>query len=156
MIISIPDSFVWKDIKSSQTSGAGEAKLYIGSKNEELVHDAYFNNFTNITCTFDKANLIAHIDRMIAEIPNFIRTRQERVLLETYYGNLKNEINPLTNFSFALEKHTDATRYYIRPLSGNINSKKLWNDFFRKIPISQYSHLRIDRNGTQYTFYLES
>jgi len=155
MDIKISDSFVAKSIKSSTTTGAGEAKLYIGKRSDEANLDLYFNAFSNITCTFDPVNLLEHIDRMLLILPNIAKVRKARDELKTYYTNLKTDIGTLTSFTFLLEKYTDIERYYIRPPDIDTDGKRIWREFFRKIPIPKYSQLRIDKDGTNYTFILE-
>lgn len=161
MIINIADSFVFNTVKNAESptgtraTSAGESKLYIGHTSDRVTFDGFFNNYTGINCEFDKANLLKHIDYMLTLVYKITGTRYARDKLEEYYHDLKSSVVAHTDFTFSLESYVDPSRYYVRPPEADTDGITLWKEFFRKIAISKYSQLKIEKDVNNFTFLLE-
>jgi len=161
MKINIADSFVFNTVKnakspkSTRATSAGESKLYIGHPSDTARFNHFFNNYTGINCKFDKDNLLEHIDYLLTIVYKITGTRYARDKQEEYYNDLKDKVDANTDFTFSLESYIDPSRYYIRPLETDIDGQKRWKEFFRKIAISNFSQLRIEKNGNNFIFLLE-
>jgi MoxR-like ATPase len=154
MNISIVDSFVKKVLKNPKTTGAGEGKLHIGSRNQRAEFNSFFNNFININCKFNKDNLIEYIHSVLDSYKDIIDTKVAFNAFEAHFQNILEEINAHNDFDIIIEPFIDPSRFYIRPVETDHNSKKIWNTFFRNIALPLKSELEIVKNGSDFEFLL--
>ena len=72
VVKGLPSSFVSNDMKISSETGAGEAKLFVGSKSKEEEFNSFFEFDSEYRYKFDKENLITNIKKFLLNFGNKI------------------------------------------------------------------------------------
>lgn len=138
--VNVPSSFVKSNIKINSDRGAGEAKLFIGSKSKEKDFDDIFKFGSGIKYRFDKNNMQLYLLEVKMEYAFQNINQYKNIDLESW-DDFFNEISNLNDEDFFchLTKFTDRDRYYVR------SENKIFKDLFRKISIPKLTDISFDQ-----------
>ena len=87
---AIPSSFVAKNMKLYSDTGAGEAKLFVGSTRNTKEFNEFFEFESDYKYCFSKENLLQYLDQMKLEYGFQKINRYKNVSLETWEENYNN------------------------------------------------------------------
>lgn len=159
LIVDIVNSFVVRELRHPEAaSGAGEAKLHLGSINSKERFDAFFNNFEDITCIFDKCSLEVYLKKILNitdSLAILMRPEERKEHFKKYLRKLQDGMYKL---EFSLEKFEDSSRYYIRSknlLNGRRDRGDIFRDLLRNIAVPSIADLVIEKKGNLFIFKLK-
>lgn len=114
-VVGIPSSFVFSNMKLQHDTGAGEAKLFVGSKKNEKTYDAFFEFDSRYRFKFCKENILSYLEQTKMEYVFQCINQYKEVSIATWNENtsiIKSMANE--DFNINLKKFTDSNRYYVR------------------------------------------
>ncbi len=137
--VSIPSSFVARNLKLVSDTGAGEAKLFVGSARNTAEFNDFFGFGDNYTYWFNKENLIEYLNQIKLEYGFQKINRYKNVSLETWEENYHTicAMNE-EDFQIDLRPFTDGSRYYIRS-DDDLFKKTFRNLAIPKLTIAEFS-----------------
>lgn len=151
---AIPSSFVAKNMKLYSDTGAGEAKLFVGSTRNTKEFNDFFEFESDYKYRFSKENLLQYLDQMKLEYGFQKINRYKNVSLETWEENYNN-ISSMNadEFYFELYSFSDKSRFYIRSddelfkkTFRNLVVPKLTNAIFSKDEVAKIITIKLDIN----------
>lgn len=151
---AIPSSFVAKNMKLYSDTGAGEAKLFVGSTRNTKEFNEFFEFESDYKYRFSKENLLQYLDQMKLEYGFQKINRYKNVSLETWEENYNN-ISSMEEDDFYIELHSfaDTSRFYIRSDDDlfkktfrNLVVPKLTNAVFSKDEVNRIITIKLDIN----------
>jgi hypothetical protein len=145
--VALPDSFLYKTNKLKSKSGNGEAKIYVGPKNDYATKSFWGTGITSVTSLiFKKVELVYYLDRAInACVKNNGATWRGGAQLRFELKARRDELIRLPEQIEVKVRRDDDVgddRLYFRAAHGLINSKT-FDLVLRKIPLSETAYLRV-------------
>jgi len=140
--ITIADSFIFSNNKIG--TGHGEAKLYVGNENDEIIN--FFGDF-NLDCFLKKSDLNFLFKRSREEFlhpdQNYVHKNKMSIFYQEYKSLIESQTNEILSFRI-FRSNVEPPRVYINSDSDNYN-------IIRKICLPNISYLSImklqDDNG---------
>ena len=140
---NIPSSFVSKKLKLDSDAGAGEAKLFVGSKGNEDQLKSFFSNFSDFTSyKIHKADLLDYLKTVKMEYVGQKYNKYKEIdydyfkMVEEYVSKLEDSIE------IKLELYSDEKRVYIRPTE---DYKKIFNSVIRNLALPKITQVVVER-----------
>lgn len=150
-VAGIPSSFVFSNMKLEHDAGAGEAKLFVGSKKNEKTYDAFFEFGLGYKFKFCKDNILSYLEQTKMEYVFQCINQYKEASIATWNENVS-IIKSMANddFNINLFKFTDSSRYYVRA-DENIFKKQI-----RKIIVPKITDIifQKDMSSKEITLYL--
>ena len=132
---AIPSSFVAKNMKLYSDTGAGEAKLFVGSTRNTKEFNEFFEFESDYKYRFSKENLLQYLDQMKLEYGFQKINRYKNVSLETWEENYNNISSmDADEFYFELHSFSDKSRFYIR------SDDELFKKTFRNLVVPKLTN----------------
>ncbi len=128
--VSIPSSFVARNLKLVSDTGAGEAKLFVGSARNAADYIDFFGFESGYQYWFSKENLIEYLNQIKLEYGFQKINHYKNVSLETWEENFAS-ISAMDDADFRIELRpfSDASRFYVR------SDDELFKKTFRNLAI---------------------
>lgn len=128
--VSIPSSFVARNLKLVSDTGAGEAKLFVGSARNSADYIDFFGFEAGYQYWFSKENLIEYLNQVKLEYGFQKINRYKNVSLEMWEENFAS-ISAMDDADFQIELRpfSDASRFYVR------SDDELFKKTFRNLAI---------------------
>ena len=151
---AIPSSFVAKNMKLYSDTGAGEAKLFVGSTRNTKEFNEFFEFESDYKYRFSKENLLQYLNQTKLEYGFQKINRYKNVSLETWEENYRN-ISSMDEDEFYFELHSfaDKSRFYIRSddelfkkTFRNLVVPKLTNAIFSKDEVARIITVKLEIN----------
>lgn len=141
IVKGIPSSFVFSDMKLLDDKGAGEAKLFVGSKRKEGEIDRFFAFGSGMTYRFDKQNMLEYLLQVKMEYAYQNMNRYKAANLAKW-NELYDSILEMDNEQFVIDlnKFTDNSRYYVRA------DEDLFKKTFRKMAVPKLTDLVFEKD----------
>ena len=132
---AIPSSFVAKNMKLYSDTGAGEAKLFVGSTRNTKEFNEFFEFESDCKYRFSKENLLQYLNQTKLEYGFQKINRYKNVSLETWEENYRN-ISSMDEDEFYFELHSfaDKSRFYIR------SDDELFKKTFRNLVVPKLTN----------------
>lgn len=151
----IPTSFVFKNMKLKDETGAGEAKLFVGSKSEFQKLKVFFGiedfekkqqNITKYTVRFDKENFLDYMKYVKLEHIFQFLNKYKGANLDEWEKNF-NEISKLSDEDFVIKLCVfhDEKRCYIR------SDEKIFKTYLRRIVVPRITNLILKKDEAKQT-----
>lgn len=152
-IIPISSSFVSSNYVIKGDTGSGEAKLYVAPSTQENELNEFFNFTGDMLYTFDKNNLLNYLNMVKIEYAYQTINKYTNLNIKSW-EKAKNYVDNCTSFQFKIEKFISEKRYYIRPTADE-ESKSLWNNCLRSLPLPSITNLKLTKDNNIITFNLD-
>lgn len=149
VIKCIPSSFVFKNMKLSTDKGAGEAKLFVGSKSQMEEIDEFFKFNLGYSCRFVKSNLLEYMHEVKMEYVFQCINKYKAASIETWqelYSAIENMQD--SEMYINLTKYIDASRVYVRA------DEEIFSKIFRKITVPKLTDAEFVRDDDNQTLIL--
>ena len=132
---AIPSSFVAKNMKLYSDTGAGEAKLFVGSTRNTKEFNEFVEYESDCKYRFSKENLLQYLNQTKLEYGFQKINRYKNVSLETWEENYRN-ISSMDEDEFYFELHSfaDKSRFYIR------SDDELFKKTFRNLVVPKLTN----------------
>lgn len=150
--IKVSSSFVKKNLKLATDKGAGEAKLFIGSKHKEDELDSFFNYFsTDNSYFFERTNLIDYLKYMKIEYLAQ-KCNEYKEIDENYYSQKVAEVLAEDErIEFFIEPFKDSSRIYIR---GYGETKEIFEKYTREVALPKITKILVEKDEENFKFLL--
>ncbi len=149
VVKSLPSSFVSNDMKISSETGAGEAKLFVGSKSKEEEFNSFFEFDSGYRYKFDKENLITYINQVKLEYAFQKINKYKKVSIKLWEQNYK-KIEELSeeDLFIDLKNFIDRSRYYVRA------ENEIFKKLLRNIAIPKLTNIIFEKNKSEKIIYI--
>ena len=141
IIKGVPSSFVFKNMKLGTDKGAGEAKLFVGTKSQiEDIND-FFKFDQAYSYRFDKSNLLNYLHEVKMEYVFQHVNKYKDASIETwqeFYTTVENMQD--SEMQIHLTEFTDTSRVYVRA------NEEIFGKLFRKITVPKLTDVEFVRD----------
>lgn len=147
---SVPSSFVYKDLKFLEDRGKGEGKLFIGSTNNLVEYNEFFEGFNEKNdFVIERVNLIGYLQQCKDLYTNGmfgIYKGTNEIYCDKQIDKIEKLFSGQERIYYKIELFTDTTRIYIRPIK---KYKYVFNDVIRKIALPKITKVVIEKEDSK-------
>lgn len=133
-------------MKLDADKGAGEAKLFVGPKNQLDEIEKFFKFDEGYNCRFDKTNLLEYLHEVKMEFVFQSINKYKNANIETWqelYSIILNMKDSQMNIT--LDKYTDSSRVYVRA------NEEIFSKVVRKITVPKLTDIEFVRDDSDKT-----